>query len=379
VPALRRLSRHAAALAATISIAAAATACGSNDRPAGLHLDRLGSFDAPTFVTSAPGVRRAIYVVERGGTVVAIDGRRRHTFLDLSRRTTTDGERGLLSIAFDPQFHRDGLVYACYTNPAGDIEVDSFEASARSARAGSRRTVIVVPHPGQSNHNGGQIQFGPDGDLYLGTGDGGSEGDPLRNGQSVHTLLGKILRIIPRRHGPDRYAIPRGNPYLGRPGRDEIAALGFRNPWRFAFDRPTGRILIGDVGQSRWEEVNYETHRALIGGNFGWRRFEGRHIYDPSTPAPANYRPPVFEYSHDRGCAIVGGVIVRDPSLGGLAGRYLYADLCSGQLRSLAPRLGRARDDRPLGLRVADPSSFGVAHGRVYIASLDGPVYRLAR
>jgi glucose/arabinose dehydrogenase len=379
VPALRRLSRHAAALAAAISIAGAATACGASDRPTGLHLDRLGSFDAPTYATSAPGVSGTIYVVERGGRVVAVDGGRRRTFLDLSRRTTTEGERGLLSIAFDPRFRRNRLVYASYTNRAGDIEVDSFVASARRARPGSRRTVIVVPHPGQSNHNGGQIQFGPDGDLYLGTGDGGSEGDPQGHGQSVHSLLGKILRIIPRRHGPERYAIPRGNPYVGRAGRDEIAALGLRNPWRFAFDRPTGRIMVGDVGQSRWEEVDYETHRALIGANFGWKHFEGRHVYDRSTPAPTNYRPPVFEYSHDRGCAIVGGVIVRDRSLGGLAGRYVYTDLCSGQLRSLEPRLGRARGDHPLGLQVADPASFGVAHGHIYIASLDGPVYRLAR
>jgi glucose/arabinose dehydrogenase len=343
-----------------------------------VRLHRIGDFEAPTDIVSAPGVKRSLYVVERAGKVVAVRGRHRHPFLNLSRRTTTDGERGLLSIAFDPRFRKNRLVYAYYTNRPGNIEIDSFRATARHARPGSRRKVIVVPHPGESNHNGGQIQFGPDGDLYLGTGDGGGAGDPHRHGQSKHTLLGKLLRIDPLRHGKRRYRIPDTNPFVGRPGRDEIFALGLRNPFRFSFDRPTGRIVIGDVGQGRFEEIDYETHHSLRGANFGWNHFEGRSLYDASTPRPKHhYEPPIHTYSHSHGCAIIGGYVVRDRELRGLDGRYLYTDACGGELRSLVPHRRRGRGDRGLGLDVADPSAFGLAHGHVYVASLDGPVYRL--
>jgi glucose/arabinose dehydrogenase len=367
------------AVAAALAVTLAPTACGAAAHDDHVHLRRVGDFDTPMYVTSAPGVKRTIYVVERAGEVLAVRGQDRRPFLDLSQRTTTEGERGLLSIAFDPRFQKNGLVYASYTNLAGNIEVDSFKASAQRARPGSRRRVIVVPHPVFSNHNGGQIAFGPDGDLYLGTGDGGSEGDPNGNAQSTSTLLGKILRIEPRRHGRRRYTIPRGNPFVGRPGRDEIFALGLRNPWRFSFDPATGRILIGDVGGSRWEEIDYESPRSLRGANFGWNHFEGFAVFDPATRAPTHYRPPIHVYSHAHGCAIVGGYVVHDPSLGSLDGRYLYTDLCSGELRSLVPHRPRARDDRDLGLNVSAPTSFGLAHGDVYVTSLNGPVYRLAR
>ena len=239
--------------------------------------------------------------------------------------------------------------------------------------------MISVRHREANNHNGGTIQFGPHGDLYIGTGDGGDEGDPHGHGQNKHVLLAKLLRIKPRRHGKGHYTIPKSNPFVGRPGKDQIYALGLRNPFRFSFDKPTGRIFIGDVGQDAWEEIDYESPKRLRGANFGWNHFEGDHVYDSSTPRPKHrYRPPILEYSHSKGCAVIGGYLVRDHRLRSLRGRYVYEDLCNGQLRSLLPHREHASGDRATGLSVTDPGGFGLAHGHVYVASLIGPVYELA-
>jgi glucose/arabinose dehydrogenase len=379
-----------AAIALALAVAAAGSAGGHaqrrvGDGRGGVAKRKIGTFDSPTYVTRAPGAPGLLYVVERAGTVrVVARGKVAHRpFLGIRRRVTTQGERGLLSIAFDPRFERNRLLYAYYTNRRGKVEIDEFRAASNArARVGSRRRVIVIPHPGANNHNGGQLQFGPDGDLYAGTGDGGGAGDPHENAQDKGELLGKLIRIDPHRHGRRPYRSPRGNPFVGRRGRNEIYALGLRNPWRFSFDK--GRILIGDVGQDRFEEVDAERHRALRGANFGWDHFEGDHRFDypgdNEAPRPRHhYKPPIFEYSHaSDGCAIVGGYVVRDRGLPSLRGRYLYTDLCTGDLRSFVPRHHRGRHDRGLGLHVSDPSSFGEGpHRRVYVASLDGPVYRL--
>src|SRR3954447_5077044 len=369
--------RRAATAMVGLAALIAAAACAQTPALAasGVALHRVGDFDAPIDVVAAPGVRRVVYVVERPGQIVAVRGHHRRGFLDISGRTTTDGERGLLSIAFSPRFAKDHLVYAYYTNRKGNIEVDSFKDSSRRAHPGSRRKVIVIPHPGQSNHNGGQLQFGPDGDLYLGTGDGGGAGDQPGNAQNTHVLLGKLLRIQPQRHGK-RYQVPHTNPFVGRRGRDEIFALGLRNPFRFSFDRR--RIAIGDVGQQRFEEVDYATHHALRGANFGWNRFEGNSTYNGSTRLRAgHYVRPIHTYGHGPGCAIIGGYAVRDHALKSLYGRYVYTDLCEGTIRSLVPHRNRARGARTTGLHVGNVSSFGVAHRHLYVASLDGPVYRL--
>jgi glucose/arabinose dehydrogenase len=356
----------------------------TGDGRGGIRLAHVANFNAPDYVTSAPGVHRTIYVVQRAGKVIAYRHGRRHTFLNISRRTTTEGERGLLSMAFDPHFQRNHLVYTYSTNRKGNIEVDEFHASAHRARRKSRRTVIKIPHPGESNHNGGTIQFGPGGLLYFGTGDGGAGGDPPENAQNKHVLLGKLIRINPHKHGHKRYTIPRSNPFVGRPGRNEIYALGLRNPFRFSFDPKTKHILIGDVGQDHWEEVDYESRHRLRGANFGWDHFEGRHRLhypgDNEAPRPKHkYRPPIHEYSHGGGrCAIVGGYQIRDHKLKSLNGRYVYMDLCSNQIRSLVPHRTHASGDRATGLAVPYPDAFGQAHGRYYAVSLDGPVYRLA-
>jgi glucose/arabinose dehydrogenase len=236
-----------------------------------------------------------------------------------------------------------------------------------------------------ANHNGGQLQFLGN-LLYLGTGDGGSGGDPPNNAQNKEVLLGKLLRIDPRPSGNQPYSVPSSNPFVGKPGRDEIYSYGLRNPFRFSFDTVTNptqpRIAIGDVGQNRFEELDYTTVAAARGANFGWDAFEGFSKYtedNSGTPDPGGTTKPIFAYSHNRGgsCSIIGGYVVADHRLPSLYKRYVYADNCEGQVRSLVPHLSGASNDHKLGLSVSSPTSFGEdARHRLYVASLDGPVYR---
>ncbi|MGN6254683.1 MAG: PQQ-dependent sugar dehydrogenase [Solirubrobacterales bacterium] len=363
----------------------------SSQRPqgkGGVALKKIGSFDRPVYVAGAPGFPQLLFVVEQPGRISVLrDGHRlRKPFLDIRDRVSYGGERGLLSVAFPPDYAKSGRFYVYYTNDAGNIRVDEFRrASATRAARGSDRQVIEIPHPVNSNHNGGQLQFLGN-LLYFGTGDGGSAGDPPNNAQNKNVLLGKLLRIDPRPSGGKPYTVPASNPFVGKPGRDEIYSYGLRNPFRFSFDTTSAgqpRIAIGDVGQNRFEELDYTTVGAASGANFGWDAFEGFHRYEEEnsgTPDPGGTTKPIFAYSHDRNgsCSIIGGYVVRDPRLKGLRGRYVYADLCEGRLRSLAPHLKRASDDRLLGPRVASPSSFGEDdRDRLYVASLEGPVYRL--
>jgi glucose/arabinose dehydrogenase len=362
---------------------------GSAPRPDGravarrVRLARVGTFTEPLYVTAPPGDRKRVFVVEKGGKVqLLVNGRRTgRPFLDLSGDVSTGGEQGLLSLAFAPDYRRTGRFYVDFTDRSGNTRVQEFRRSRSSpnrADRGSRRQVLLVHQP-FDNHNGGLVLFGPDRLLYVGLGDGGSEGDPDNRGQRLNTLLGKILRIDPRRSGTKRYRSPRDNPFVGRPGRDEIYAYGMRNPWRFSFDSRTRDLYIGDVGQNRYEEIDYAPAGSALGKNYGWSCFEGRHVYSSSRRCPHSVGP-ILEYGHGGGgCSVTGGVVVRDARLGGLYGWYLYGDLCRGQLRSFRIAGGRASGDRALGLRVSSLSSFGVdARGRVYATSLDGPVYRLA-
>jgi glucose/arabinose dehydrogenase len=340
------------------------------------------------YVAGAPGFPKLLFVVEQGGTVRVLRGGHKvgRPFLDISDLISSGGERGLLSIAFPPDYRQSRRFYVYYTDPAGNIRVDEFKrSSATRAARGSRRQVIEIPHPVNANHNGGQLQFLGD-LLYLGTGDGGSGGDPPNNAQNKESLLGKLLRIDPRASDGAPYSIPADNPFVGKPGRDEIYSYGLRNPFRFSFDTVAAkqpRIAIGDVGQNRIEEVDYTTVAAAQGANFGWDALEGFSPYteeNSGTPDPGGTVKPIFAYPHSRGgsCSIIGGYVVGDRSLPSLYGRYVYADLCEGELRSLVPHLRRANGDHKLGLSVSTPSSFGEDdHGHIYVCSLDGPVYRL--
>ncbi len=354
----------------------------------GLALKRVGSFDSPVYVTGAPGFPRLLFVVEQPGRIQVLRGGKRlsRPFLNLSGRVQFGGERGLLSIAFPPNYAKSKRFYVYYTDAAGSITVDEFRrGSATRALPGSRRPVISIPHAEFSNHNGGQLQFLGN-LLFLGSGDGGSGGDPSNNAQNRESLLGKLIRIDPRRSGGRAYSVPPSNPFVGRPGRDEIYSLGLRNPFRFSFDTVTAkapRIAIGDVGQSEFEEIDYTTVGRANGANFGWDAFEGFAPYtgeNSGTPDPGGTVKPIFAFPHRRGgsCSVTGGLVVANRNLRALYKRYLYADFCEGELRTLVPSLKRARGDRKIGLSVPTPTSFGEdTRKRLYITSLDGPVYRI--
>jgi glucose/arabinose dehydrogenase len=346
----------------------------------------LGRFDQPTYITAPRGDRRR-FVVERDGRILVLRGRRRAVFLDIAERVSPpEGESGMLSMAFAQDYARSGRFYVYYTDNDGYLQIDQFRRSGSNpnrADPGSRRSVIRVPHP-RFNHKGGQLQIGPDGHLYAGFGDGGSGGDPDENAQNLGRMLGKLIRIAPRPGGG--YAVPADNPFRGRSGaRPEVFAYGLRNPYRFSFDRTRGHLTIGDVGQNEVEEISYVAGRAggrqpAGGYNFGWDVFEGRNRYEGGS-APGHV-PPVIAHSQDGGyCSIIGGYVIRDPSLRGTRyfGRYVYGDFCNPALRLSALRRPSAAS-RPSGLRVSSLASFGEdGTGRVYAVSLEGPVYRLGR
>ncbi len=346
-----------------------------------VRLSRVGSFDEPIYVTAPPGDTKRVFVVERPGRIrVIADGKRKSKpFLDITGDTTKGGEQGLLSMAFAPDYASSGLFYVDYTDRNGDTRIQEFKRSGNPNRAdkSSRRQVLFIQQP-FPNHNGGLVLFGPDKLLYIGMGDGGDAGDPGNRAQNPNSLLGKLLRIDPRRSGSDPYSSPSSNPFVGKEGRDEIYSYGLRNPWRFSFDRRNGSLYIGDVGQDQFEEIDYEPEGKAKGKDFGWSCREGRHGYSNSRHCPDPV-PPVLENSHAAGnCSITGGVVSRDPKLRGMAGRYVYGDFCKGSLRSFKISGGRATGDRALGINVSNLSSFGEdAQGRVYVVSLDGPVYRL--
>jgi glucose/arabinose dehydrogenase len=360
---------------------------------------KVGDFARPVFVTAPAGDTQRTFVVERGGAIrLVIDGVTQPTpFLDISGLVATsddpDDERGLLSMAFAPDYGTSGRFYVYYTGrtPAaaqlGNILIDEFRSaggSVSTADPATRRNVLEIPHSQAPNHNGGQLAFGPDGYLWLGTGDGGGSNDPSGNGQNVETRLGKMLRIDPRAGAS---LVPADNPFVGAPGDDLIWSYGLRNPYRFSFDRATGDLAIADVGQGFVEEIDFTTKAGGLGraGNYGWSVLEGRYLLSNqmlATPAqtPPGHIPPVIEKLHSAGwCAIVGGYVVRDPALPELLGKYIYGDFCKGDIYAATLSGSGAANDAPTGLNVASTSAFGEdGCGRVYVTSIAGPVYRLA-
>ena len=378
-----------AALVATLTLVAlGASASGASKQRASVDTKLIGRFSQPVFIAGPPRSHGLLFVVEKEGRIVSV-GRKggKQTFLDIRSRVADDGERGLLSVAFAPDYAKSRRFYVYYVDKRGDIVIAEFRRSKKNPRralAGSRRKVISVRHREAPNHNGGQVQFGPDGYLYFATGDGGSAGDPPENAQNRDVLLGKLLRIDPRRRGDRPYTVPDSNPFVGTPGRDEIYSYGLRNPYRFSFDRGDGHLLIGDVGQDAWEEVDWATLAAARGANFGWDAYEGFDPFDDPDASPIPAGPvtgPIAQFSHgDGNCAITGGYVYRGPKVPSLRGRYVYADYCRGQIRSLIPGLPRASDDASVGLPGFNAiSSFGEdAKGNLYFASLTGgQVYEL--
>jgi glucose/arabinose dehydrogenase len=353
-----------------------------------LKLTPVGDgFGPVTDVTAPPGDQDRLLVVQQDGLVVLLrDGvRQAAPFLDLRGLTRADGEKGLLSLAFAPDYATSGLLYVDYNDLVGNLHVVEYRRSAASADTvdpASARELLVIDKP-TADHNGGMLQFGPDGDLYISVGDGGAgPGIPVGiYGQTLDDLLGDILRIDPR-HG-DPYAIPAGNPLVGTPSaRPEIVAYGLRNPWRFWIDPQTNAMLIGDVGEGTREEID-RLPLDDLGLNFGWPCLEGTTTPPASIPKPAScatatLTPPLFEYAHSQTrCSIIGGPVAHDPRLPGLDGLFLWTDLCDDELYAIDPAQPRP-SEIDLKLGVAQPTSFGTdALGRIYVTTLDGKLYRL--
>ena len=339
-----------------------------------IRLDRVATLEQPLAMAIRAG-DEALYIAEKTGRVVALRGLDvdPDPIVDLRDRVSLGSEQGLLGLAFSPNGR---FLYVNYTDTSGHTHVTEFAMEARGAIASSERDLLVVEQPA-TNHNGGNLVFGPDGYLYVGLGDGGS--GVSRNAQSTSTLLGKMLRIDPRPAGGLPYAVPPDNPFVGRSGiRPEIWAVGLRNPWRYSFDRRTGDLWIGDVGQSGWEEIDRQSVTSAGGENYGWDVFEGNHRVSGGEAAGAVH--PVFEYAHaERGCSVIGGYVYRGRSIPDLRGAYVFGDLCFGELEALRVRGGRVTGHRILGPVVPNLVSFGEdRRGELYALGLGGGVYRLA-
>jgi glucose/arabinose dehydrogenase len=407
---MRFLQRFTATFVAATALTVPASA-------SALALEPVGSFQSPTYVTSDPHDPNRVFVVEQAGRVQLVEGGNATTFLDISpivRYPPDPGAfrdaDGLASMAFSPNYATNHLFYVAYSgvddpstpavNEAGDWHLDEFRANGDTADPASRRGVLTIDYPANSSHYGGQLQFGPDGYLYASTGDGVVDG--VQRGvpaQNLATRLGKILRIDPKGSAPGEYTVPADNPFASTAGCadgcDEIWSYGLRNPWRFSFDRLTGDLVIGEVGDSSWEEVDFDTGpEPGRGDNFGWYCREGEHpgpgdASQVCVDRAGTFTEPVFEYPHTdptpadptdnaSGCSVIGGYVVRDRALADLYGRYLYGDFCTGELRSLRLGLPTASGDRSEGLSVPYVTSLGEdADCRIYVASRIGPVYRL--
>ncbi|MGK5018311.1 PQQ-dependent sugar dehydrogenase [Janthinobacterium sp. HLS12-2] len=357
--------------------------------PLALALQEVASgLSAPIFLTAPPGDSR-LFILERPGRIRVVQngGLLATPFLDISSLTSTSGERGLLSMAFHPQYASNGYFFLYYTNLAGDIVIERRQVSAGNANVAdplAALTILTIPHPTFSNHYGGLLSFGPDGYLYAGTGDGGSAGDPSGNAQNTNVLLGKLLRLdVNASTVAQPYAIPPGNPFAGMPGaRGEIWAYGLRNPWRYAFDMPAQLLYIADVGQANWEEVDVRP-MGQAGNNYGWNIMEGAHCYNSSSCTQAALVLPAIEYSHDAagGCSVTGGYVYRGSALPELAGQYLYSDYCSGWLKSFSYGNGTASAVTDWGItNVGNILSFGQdAQNELYMLSGTGKVYQIVR
>jgi glucose/arabinose dehydrogenase len=350
--------------------------------PAGLKVafeTVVDGLDSPLAVVSAGDGSGRIFVVQQGGQVrIVRDGSLvANPFLDISARITSGGERGLLGLAFHPNFPTDPRLFVNYTDANGDTQVSSFTVDPGRPDAADGNSEVKLLHIAQPfpNHNGGAVVFGPDGYLYISTGDGGSGGDPLGNGQSLKTMLGKILRIdVDHTDANLPYAIPPANPFVGTANAlPEIFLYGLRNPWRISFDRATGDLWIGDVGQGAWEEVDV-ARAGTAGENYGWNTMEGNHCFSPADGCRmTGLTPPVAEYSHESGCTVIGGDVYRGSAQPALAGGYLFGDYCSGTVWAIDPTTDALRDPTVVLESSASISSFGEDEaGELYATDIGG-------
>ncbi len=350
----------------------------------------------PLHVTAPRIDPHRVFVVEQGGTIRILKHGvlQPHAFLDIGSKIACCGERGLLSLAFHPDYEHNGRFFVYYTAPGGDVTIARYTVSANPdlADAASETILLTIAHRDHDNHNGGQLAFGPDGYLYAAIGDGGGAGDPLENGQNLATMLGKQLRIDVDVDTPPYRAVPPGNPFAGADDPyNLIWAYGLRNPWRFSFDRGTGDLYIGDVGQGTMEEVDVQP-AGTGGSNYGWDIFEGRTCFEPDRlpqcpDPPTGYTMPVLQYDHSEGCSVIGGFVYRGCSMPDLHGTYFYSDYCSAFIRTFtgvsggdAPALAdRPADVHPPGdLSISSVTSFGEdARGELYVVDQGGEVFKI--
>lgn len=350
----------------------------------------MNGLTQPVDLQSAPNDTSRLFIAEKTGRIRIFQNGalQPRPFLDISSRVSSGSEQGLLGLTFHPQFATNRRFYVDYTDGSGNTHVVEFLASAAlDSATTTEREILFVTQPA-SNHNGGQLAFGPDGYLYIALGDGGGGGDTYRNGQNLSSLLAKILRVNVDAGSP--YLVPPDNPFASLTGaRGETWDYGLRNPWRFSFDRRTGDLYIGDVGQDTYEEVDYEPHHTG-GKNYGWNIMEGFHCYPPSatTCNKAGLTLPVAEYTHQDGCSITGGYVYRGTEIPELNGVYFYGDYCTGIIRSFRIDQGSAMNAQDwssalqtqAGGRMQGLSSFGQdARGELYLVLLSGEVYQIVR
>jgi glucose/arabinose dehydrogenase len=348
---------------AAVLLALLAVSCGSagaQERTQKLGLRPfLRGLDSPLYLTYAPGgAKNTVYVVEQVGRIrTVVNGRlRAKPFLDIRNKVVSGGEQGLLGLAFHPNYRRNHKFYVNYTDRNGDTRVVEYLSTTHRARQ-----LLFVDQP-YANHNGGNLQFGPDGWLYVGMGDGGSGGDPQNRAQNLSDRLGKLLRIN----------VNTKKPIV------QIVGYGLRNPWRFSFDS-NGDLYIGDVGQGDWEEIDYTPRDSPGLENYGWNVYEGTHQFENKAPNSAGHLVmPVAEYSHSQGCSVTGGYVYRGSAIASLRGRYIYGDFCSGRIWTLRIADGKATDISQESINVGNLSSFGRdAAGELYATSLSGTVYKI--
>ena len=388
------IQNHRARVAAALVCGAVGLAASSAvAQPLGdfIQFERVtGGLSQPLYLTTAPGEQDVLYVVQKGGQIRTItDGTLDpDPFLDLSALVSTQSERGLLGLAFHPDYENNALFYVNYTEAGGDTIVAEFTDSdvPEGIDPTSGRTVISIDQP-ESNHNGGWLGFGPDGYLYIAVGDGGSGNDPDNHAQDTEDLLGTILRIDPTSGA--QYGIPADNPFVGAPGRDEIWAYGLRNPWRNSFDRETGDFWIADVGQGEREEINFQPADSMGGENYGWRCFEGMirtPVYQNNAECLAlmGTTPPLFDYTHSQGISITGGYVYRGCAIPQLRGKYIYGDFGFGTIWALSPVVNLNDGTVSVGGNEvigssSSLSSFGEdANGELYVIELGpGTIYKL--
>ncbi|HEY6076000.1 MAG TPA: PQQ-dependent sugar dehydrogenase [Gaiella sp.] len=357
---MRRIAVLAVVVCGAIAVGSSLAA-----NPSSLRLVRVvGGLERPIYATQAPGEPRRLYVVEQPGRIRVVEnGRLRAApFLNLVSQVESGGnEQGLLGLAFSPGYARDGTFYVNYSlRGEGDTIVARYRARNGRVVAGTGRTILRVDQP-YSNHNGGNLAFAPDGRLWVGLGDGGSGGDPENRAQSMDTLLGKMIRLDVRRAQP----------------QPEIVALGLRNPWRYSFDRATGVLWIGDVGQNNLEEIDRLARPGTGLVNFGWDVYEGNARFEDKDLGAGRLVQPVAQYGRGAGCSVTGGYVYRGPAIPRISGRYLFGDYCSGTIWSMPAAGGAMRLE---SVRLPGLSSFGEGlRGELYAVSHEGAVYRFAR